>query len=85
MTWVTINISIPTVPGGALGAGFNETGIVQVGKPLGNFYGYVFDGIYQNQAEVNKLSSSTARVGAVKFKDLDGDRKDHDRRPYHHR
>ena len=61
--------------GGALGAGFNETGIVQVGKPLGNFYGYVFDGIYQNQAEVNKLSSSTARVGAVKFKDLDGDGK----------
>ena len=57
--------------GGALGAGFNETGIVQVGKPLGNFYGYVFDGIYQNQAEVNKLSSSSARVGAVKFKDLD--------------
>lgn len=61
--------------GGALGAGFNETGIVQVGKPLGNFYGYVFDGIYQNKTEVNKLSSSTARVGAVKFKDLDGDGK----------
>ena len=28
--------------GGALGAGFNETGIVKVGEPLGNFYGYVF-------------------------------------------
>lgn len=61
--------------GGALGAGFNETGIVQVGKPLGNFYGYVFDGIYQNQAEVEALSYSAARVGAVKLKDLTGDGK----------
>lgn len=59
--------------GGALGAGFNETGIVQVGKPLGNFYGYVFDGIYQNQAEVDALTYSSARVGAVKLKDLNGD------------
>lgn len=59
--------------GGALGAGFNETGIVQVGKPLGNFYGYIFDGIYQNQAEVDALTYSSARVGAVKLKDLNGD------------
>ncbi len=59
--------------GGALGSSFNETGIVKVGEPLGNFYGYVFDGIYQNQAEVDALPSSSAAVGAVKFKDLDGD------------
>ncbi|MCD7848453.1 MAG: TonB-dependent receptor [Parabacteroides sp.] len=59
--------------GGALGSSFNETGIVKVGEPLGNFYGYVFDGIYQNQAEVNALPSTSAAVGAVKFKDLDGD------------
>lgn len=59
--------------GGALGSSFNETGIVKVGEPLGNFYGYVFDGIYQNQAEVDALPSSSAAVGAVKFKDLDGE------------
>ena len=61
--------------GGALGSSFNETGIVKVGEPLGNFYGYIFDGIYQNEAEVNALPGSTAAVGGVKFKDLDGDHK----------
>lgn len=61
--------------GGALGAGFNETGIVKVGESLGSFFGYVFDGIYQNQAEVDALPGSTARIGAVKFKDLNGDGK----------
>ena len=59
--------------GGALGAGFNETGIVKVGEPLGNFYGYVFDGIYQNEAEAKALGLTKDDVGSVKFKDLNGD------------
>ena len=59
--------------GGALGSGFAETGIVKVGEPLGNFFGYVCDGIYQNEAEVAALPSSSAAVGAIKYKDLDGD------------
>ena len=53
--------------GGALGAGFNETGIVKVGEPLGNFYGYVFDGIYQNEAEAKALGLTKDDVGSVKF------------------
>ena len=57
--------------GGALGAGFNETGIVKVGEPLGNFYGYVFDGIYQNEAEAKALGLTKDDVGSVKFKDLE--------------
>ena len=61
--------------GGALGAGFNETGIVKVGEPLGNFYGYVFDGIYQNEAEAKALGLTKDDVGSVKFKDLNGDNK----------
>ena len=60
--------------GGALGAGFNETGIVMVGQPLGNFYGYVFDGICQNADEAAKFGL-TQRAGTAKFKDLDGDGK----------
>ena len=29
--------------------------LLKVGEPLGNFYGYVFDGIYQNEAEAKAL------------------------------
>lgn len=32
----------------------NPTNITKVGQPLGLFYGFVFDGIYQNQAEIAK-------------------------------
>ena len=44
---------------------------MKVGEPL--TLRYEIDGIYQNQAEVDALPSSSAAVGAVKFKDLDGD------------
>lgn len=49
----------------------------QAGQPLGAFYGYVFDGIYQNQAEINAHLSGTVnppdQPGDIKFKDLNGD------------
>ncbi|MEN2399957.1 TonB-dependent receptor [Flavobacterium sp. MC2016-06] len=47
-----------------------------VGKPINSYFGYVFDGIYQNTAEINsQLYSSTngAVPGDMKFKDLNGD------------
>lgn len=45
-----------------------------VGQPLGQFYGYIFDGIYMNQAELNKgPKHSTSQVGTVRMKDLNGD------------
>lgn len=44
-----------------------------VGKPIGLFYGYVFDGIIQNQEELNAGPvSSTNWIGARRFKDLGG-------------
>ena len=48
---------------------------VKVGEPLGNFYGYVFDGIYQNEAEAKALGLTKDDVGSVKFMDLNGDNK----------
>lgn len=48
----------------------------QAGQPISAYYGYVFDGIYQNQAEVNStLYSDTngAQPGDMKFRDLNGD------------
>lgn len=54
----------------------------EVGKPIGMFYGYVFDGVYMNQAEFDagpkNYSASgilQSRVGTVRMKDLDGDKK----------
>jgi len=48
-----------------------------VGHPLGAFYGYVFDGIYQTQAEINTQLSGTVnppqQPGDIRFKDLNGD------------
>ncbi len=70
------NSSLPNIRDGA---------IVRVGEPLGNFYGYVFDGIFQSQAEVdasNQGAALKAQVGGEKLRDLDGDGKvdpDHDR------
>jgi TonB-linked SusC/RagA family outer membrane protein len=48
-----------------------------VGHPLGAFYGYVFDGIYQTQAEINSQLTGTVnppqKPGDIRFKDLNGD------------
>lgn len=48
--------------------------LTQVGHSIGEFYGYVTDGIFQNQAEIN---SSPTQAGAVpgdrKYKDINGD------------
>lgn len=47
-----------------------------VGQPLNAYYGYQFEGIYQNQAEIDsQLYTSTGdRVpGDIRFKDLNGD------------
>ena len=46
--------------------------IIQVGQPLGNFYGYVWDGIFQDSADVAASHQAGAQVGAMKLKDLDG-------------
>jgi len=45
---------------------------VRVGEPLGNFYGYVWDGIFQNQAEVDASGQAGAVVGGMKLKDISG-------------
>ena len=53
-----------------------------VGYPIGSFYGYQTDGIFQNQAEISnykngksELIQPDAKPGDFKFKDLNGDGK----------
>lgn len=46
-----------------------------VGGPIGSFYGYTADGIFQNQQEVENHAFQTAGTapGDIKFKDINGD------------
>jgi TonB-dependent starch-binding outer membrane protein SusC len=47
-----------------------------VGQPISSYYGYIFDGIYQNAAEVTKhlfMNANGAQPGDIRFKDVDGD------------
>lgn len=46
--------------------------LVQSGQPYGSIVGYVVDGIFQNQAEVDASGQSNARVGGLKYADIDG-------------
>jgi TonB-linked SusC/RagA family outer membrane protein len=49
---------------------YNRT---EVGRSVGEFYGFVFDGIFQNQAEIDAYKAQPDAVpGDARFKDLDG-------------
>ena len=57
---------------------FRPAAIIRVGEPLGNFYGYVWDGIFQTDAEVADAKArgqGDARLGAMKLADVNGDGK----------
>ncbi len=48
----------------------------EVGQPISSYFGYMFDGIYQNTGEITKqLFSNTngAQPGDIRFKDLNND------------
>jgi TonB-linked SusC/RagA family outer membrane protein len=48
----------------------------EVGQPISSYYGYVFDGIYQNAAEITKqlfLNTNGSQPGDIRFKDLNND------------
>ena len=46
--------------------------LVQSGRPYGSIVGYVVEGIFQNQAEVDASGQPNARVGGLKYANLDG-------------
>ena len=63
-----------SAPAGNLSSmGYHQAGALIPGESISSFYGYVWDGIFQTQAEVDALQQSAAAVGGVKFKDLNGD------------
>jgi len=64
--------------GGAFGVGQLAPSRMEVGQPIGYFYGLKTDGIFQNQAEVNAHPSqqelgSSAAPGDFRYVDINGD------------
>lgn len=57
------------------GAGIRH--ITRIGDPIGSYYGYVVEGIYQTQDEITKAPKDklapNARPGDFRFKDVNGD------------
>ena len=51
--------------------------VTSVGHPVGAIYGYVQDGIFQNQTQIDNYYKApwTSKPGDIRFKDLDGDQK----------
>jgi hypothetical protein len=49
--------------------------ITQAGYPIGYFYGYIADGVYQNATDIGTttLSGSTPKPGDIKYRDISGD------------
>ncbi len=81
-----ISLNGRTTPvGGEYGVGINQTGITRMvpGLPLGHFYGYQTNGIYQTQSEIDVLdavapSGTYSTIGDVapgdlRFVDINGD------------
>jgi len=52
---------------------FAGSALVKVGEPVGNYYGYVWDGIFQTAEEVAASGQTGARLGGDKIRDLNGD------------
>ena len=65
--------SLPSTTTGAYAHTMKQN-IVEAKKPYGSIVGYVVDGLFQNQAEVDASGQPGARVGGLKYKDLDGDK-----------
>ncbi|MWB96637.1 SusC/RagA family TonB-linked outer membrane protein [Flavobacterium sp. GA093] len=73
-----VNNGTGFVPGGAFGVGQPFPSRMEEGFPMGYFYGYQTDGIFQNQAEVDAHPSQTAlgaaaAPGDIRFADINGD------------
>ncbi|MGL2993435.1 SusC/RagA family TonB-linked outer membrane protein [Flavobacterium sp. TSSA_36] len=75
---LAVNNGTGFIEGGSFGVGQPAPSRMEVGKPIGYFYGYKTDGIFQNQAEVDAHPSqlalgANAAPGDIRFVDTNGD------------
>jgi len=60
------------------GSRIGDNTYTKAGLPISQFYGYVQEGLWKSQADINKVlytSAGDAKVGRFRFKDLNGDGK----------
>jgi len=73
-----VSINGDVIPeGGAFSVGQLAPARMEVGQPIGYFYGLQADGIFQNQAEVDAHPSqlalgAPAKPGDIRYKDVNG-------------
>ena len=75
---LSVNNSTGFLEGGSFGVGQLAPVRMEAGQPLGYYYGYQTDGIFQNQAEVDAHPSqlalgAEASPGDIRYKDLNND------------
>ncbi len=59
--------------GGDVGSGRLST-LSVVGEPIGSFYGYVVEGVFQNEGELEQFPTrSGQQAGDLRFRDVNGD------------
>ena len=59
-----VNGSLPTM---------RNSAIIKLGQPLGSYYGYIFDGMYRDSADLaNSPKYAGAAVGREKLRDING-------------
>ncbi|MFH7014997.1 SusC/RagA family TonB-linked outer membrane protein [Flavobacterium sp. FlaQc-47] len=73
-----VNNGTGFIEGGAFGVGQPAPSRMEIGKPLGYFYGYQTDGIFQNQSEIDAHPSqlalgANAAPGDLRYVDVNGD------------
>ncbi|MDN3690039.1 SusC/RagA family TonB-linked outer membrane protein [Cyclobacterium jeungdonense] len=69
-----IQLGTNNTPLGGLGNYSSTIWKTEVGKPIGQFYGYIFDGIYKTQEEFDSQPKHvTSAVGTIRYKDINGD------------
>ncbi|MCU7550688.1 TonB-dependent receptor [Chitinophagaceae bacterium LB-8] len=68
-----LNQGIP-LPRGSVG-GQGTTTLTDVGEPVGSFYLWQVDGLFQSDAEAAASGQTGARAGDLKYRDLNGDKK----------
>lgn len=73
-----VNNSTGFIEGGTFGVGQPAISRMEVGQPIGYFYGYRTDGIFQNQAEVDAHPSqlalgANASPGDLRYVDVNND------------
>ena len=65
---------VPVDNGGGIAA-FSSNSILRVGNPVGSFFGYVWDGIWQTGDNIAQSHQPSSKPGNPRYKDVNEDKK----------